>query len=254
MTIRLLHLSDSHLKAGAPEIPPSSLADGVGLFRGERTAATFERVLRAAADAGPIDLAIHTGDIVDDAADASYAEAFEIVRASGLDVEYVPGNHDRVGALPAASGRARVRTRVIGVWSLVLVDSTVPGAEHGRFGPDALAELDDALGAVAGPTLVAMHHPPLSICADADCRIHDVEDLLEVLDRHAGLRVVISGHLHHAYERERGNVLYLSGPSTCMQLQHVHPLPDHNRATTPIGARLISLHDDGTATSELLWA
>lgn len=255
MTIRLLHLSDSHVKAGAPETPSVGLADGVGSMRGERTAATFERVLRAAAGAGPIDVAVHTGDIVDDGADASYAEAFRIMEASELDVECVPGNHDRAEALPSTprSGVGRVRSRLVGPWTLVLVDSTVPGAEHGHLGPDALAQLDNALGAARGPTLVAMHHPPLSICPEPDCGIVDADSLLAVLDRHDGVRVVINGHLHHAFERERNGVAFLSGPSTCMQLDHVHPLPDHNRSPTPVGARLIELHDDGLVGSELLW-
>jgi len=38
------------------------------------------------------------------------------------------------------------------------------------------------LGAAAGSTLVAMHHPPLSICTHSDCQIGDVESLLELLD------------------------------------------------------------------------
>jgi len=68
------------------------------------------------------------------------------------------------------------------------------------------------------------------------------------------VRGVLSGHLHLADEVERRDVRYLLGPSTCIQLRHHHPLPEHNRAPTAVGARLLRLHADGRLESELMWA
>lgn len=66
MTIRVLHISDSHVKAGVPALPPESLADGVAALCGETTWETLRSVMRHGEVAhGAFDVVLHTGDVVD---------------------------------------------------------------------------------------------------------------------------------------------------------------------------------------------
>ena len=68
------------------------------------------------------------------------------------------------------------------------------------------------------------------------------------------VRAVASGHTHVADDQEHDGIAFLLSPSTCLQLRHDHPLPEHNQERTAIGARVIDLHDDGTVSSQLIWA
>ena len=113
--------------------------------------------------------------------------------------------------------------------------------------------------AAADPGERPLHDPALRqfhVPHRARRSLDDLDDapaLLALLGRHPQVKAVASGHLHAAAEEELDGVTYLLGPSTALQLVHEHPLPEHNLDPTPIGARLIDLHDDGTVTSELLW-
>jgi Icc protein len=102
--------------------------------------------------------------------------------------------------------------------------------------------------------LIGLHHPPVNVCADPACQLDEATEVLDAIRRHPAVRAVVSGHLHHAEELERHGVAYLLSPSTCLQLRHVHPLPDHNTAATPVGARMLDLGDDGSVRTRVIWA
>lgn len=250
----LLHISDSHVVADPAVTPPASLAHGVELLRGESTASTLERVLAGARHWGA-ELIVHTGDVVDDAAPASYARAGSILAGPGLPVEAVPGNHDDPAELARALGAALDSVRAVEVsgWRLVLVHSQVPGADHGAIAAETYDRLAFEVQTSDAPTVLAMHHPPLSSCAEPGCQISDAGPLLQLIADSPQVKVVLSGHLHLAGDEERHGTLFLRGPSTAMQLTHRHPLSANNREATPIGARVVDLFEDGTASHRLVW-
>ena len=250
----VLHISDSHVVADSPTTPPASLAHDVELLRGESTAATLERLLGTAAAWG-IDLILHTGDVVDDAAPASYRRAASILAAAGVHVEAVPGNHDNPAALAAALGEEPevVRTVDLPGWRLILVHSQLPGHDHGAVCGDTFDRLVEAIDGSDTATMLAMHHPPISSCSDPGCQIADVGPLLDLIGQRPQVSLVVTGHLHLAGHDERNGVTFLRGPSTAIQLTHRHPLPANNRMVTPIGARVVQLFDDGTFEHRLEW-
>jgi len=252
--LRVLHITDTHVKGRPPEEVPQCLADGLAQMRGETTRQSLRRLLEAARGWGPVDLLLHTGDVVDDGRDDSYAHAFEEFEAFGVPLEVIAGNHDDPTMLGRWAGHAPapVRVRDVGAWRLVLLNSSSPGSQVGTLPPDSLADLDAAL-AIDRPVLVALHHPPVGGCDDPECRLANHTSLLDVFDRHDNVKLVATGHLHLAREVERNGVTYLLGPSTCLQLKHVHPLVPNNRATTPLGARMVTLHEDGSFQNELRW-
>jgi 3',5'-cyclic AMP phosphodiesterase CpdA len=100
------------------------------------------------------------------------------------------------------------------------------------------AELDEAEGS---PCAVLVHHPPRPPCTDPDCQIADPRPVLDVIDRHPDVRVVLSGHLHRSFSRVRGGTCWIGAPSTCMQIEHA----DHTTAERP-AAHAIELGDDGS--------
>ncbi|MEU8222310.1 metallophosphoesterase [Kribbella sp. NPDC048915] len=155
-----------------------------------------------------VDVVLVTGDLADHGLPAEYDEL-----AGELDLDVpvlvLPGNHDvsqplRAGlaAFVKSSGTGHPVHQVhdVGPLRLVLVDSTVPGADHGLLSADSLTWLDGVLrDAHDGPLFVAMHHPPLELH-------HPVMDQWMLNDRDAFAEVltgrpvtaILTGHVHNA--------------------------------------------------------
>lgn len=195
----VLQLSDIHLCVSG------SLRNGART--GEHLAATVAHLIER--DVRP-DVIVCTGDLTDDAADASYRALVTglapLAAASGARLVYLPGNHDRRGPLrrhllgEESPGEEPVNQVV---WHeglrIIAVDSTVPGAEHGALAPETLGFLADALANPAPDgTLLALHHPPIlsPIRPMAAIALHAPEALAHVL-RGSDVRLIVAGHNHH---------------------------------------------------------
>lgn len=256
--LRVLHLTDTHVVATEDEArPPTSFAGAIALVQGRTTTELLQGVLDAViADGFVPDLVLHTGDASDDGEAASYAVLRRALRVADAPVVVVPGNHDRADGLADAFGHApvAVRTTDLGPWQVVAVDTARFHRDHGGLDQAALAALESALAAAAGHVLIGLHHPPITVCPDPSCQLLPAHEVLAIVDRHPQVRAVASGHLHVADTIDRHGVAYLLSPSTCLQLRHEHPVGEHNRSPTPVGARLLELHDDGEVCSRVVWA
>lgn len=256
--LRVLHLTDTHLVAAEddPEAPPRSFAGAVRRLQGRTTRQTLEAVLAAVAAAGVVpDVVLHTGDVVDDGSVEGCIVVHEMLAALGATVLAVPGNHDEAGMLAKVFGHdpVPVRSLDLGGWRIVAVDTAVAGQGHGGLTADGLAALDACLASASGPVLIGLHHPPRSVCSDPYCQLDQAPELLAIVRRHPGVRAIVPGHLHVTADHEHDGVAFLLSPSTALQLRHDHPLPENNVAPTPVGARVVDLHDDGTLTTEVIW-
>lgn len=255
--LRVLHLTDTHVVALQDDAdPPATFAGAVARVQGRTTTASLRAVLDAVAQEGFVpDLVLHTGDAADDGAEASYAVLRTLLDELGAPVLAVAGNHDRATALAAALDQPPGRVHHVDMdgWRIVGVDTAAFDRDHGELDPPSLAALDDALASAPGPTLVGLHHPPIAVCAKPGCQLRQADEVRATIDRHPRVRAVVSGHLHVTDEIERHGTTYLLSPSTAVQLRHEHPLPAHNREPTPVGARLLELHDDGRVASRICW-
>jgi 3',5'-cyclic-AMP phosphodiesterase len=256
--VRLLHLTDTHLVATEddPAAPPRSFAGAVLRLQGRTTRQTLEAVLAAVAAAGVVpDVVLHTGDVVDDGRVEGCVVAHEMLAALGATVLAVPGNHDEAQMLAEVFGHDPVPVRWLDLdgWRIVAVDTSVAGQGHGGLTATGLEALDACLASAPGPVLIGLHHPPRSVCPDPYCQIDQAAELLAIVRRHPGVRAIVSGHLHVTADHEHEGVAFLMSPSTALQLRHVHPLAENNVAPTPVGARVVDLHDDGTVTTEVIW-
>ncbi len=240
--IRVLQLTDTHL-----------CRTRGGKLLGMDTDHSLQAVIdRARRERPDVDLVLGTGDLADGGAPEAYRRLPDYFGQVAQDHVWLPGNHDDRQAMEseADSPLRLCRELRIGGWQLLMLDSQVPGEVGGELGPAELEWLERALaGAGTLYTLVCLHHQPVAVgCAWLDEQmVGDAEDFFAVLDRHAGVRGVLWGHVHQEVDRDRNGVRLLASPSTCVQFA---PGSDGFRADDrPPGYRWLDLHEDGRIES-----
>jgi 3',5'-cyclic AMP phosphodiesterase CpdA len=210
----LAHLSDPHIGG----------TDGVDPERD--LAAAVARVLELGV---PLDALLITGDLAEHGDVDEYRRVARLVAPLDVPVLALCGNHDQPAAMRAVfdavnvpgtptDGPVRYAAEVGGM-RLIACHTAVPGHAGGALDAEQLAWLDATLAAEpVTPTLVAMHHPPVTIGmpfldAIALRRSH-VEGLESVLSRHRQVRRVVCGHAHLTAISALGEVPVLVCPST----------------------------------------
>lgn len=150
---------------------------------------------------------LFTGDIAARGTAAEYELARELLTPLPMPVHPVMGNHDNREALRAAfsdhpgvagAGDFLQYTAHCGGVTVVVGDTHEPDTYAGRLGPERLGWIESALAASEGPTILALHHPPILT------GIHefDVDIPLAPADRKALSEMdaqpdlVVSGHIH----------------------------------------------------------
>lgn len=207
--MRILHLTDTHLY-GDPGARHYDRIDPTAALRG---------VLARWEGLDDIDAVVHTGDASEDGSLESYRLLHEILdpfaASLGAPLAVVMGNHDvsaayGEGIAPGQRLAAR-QDRVVpvpGGGRIVVLDSSVPGAGYGHLAPEQLEWLGAVLAepAPAG-TVLAIHHPPL-VAATVLLRGLDLDGLDELAAVLEGsdVRIVLSGHYHHAMDGEIGGI------------------------------------------------
>ena len=193
-----------------------------------RTAAVVAAI--AGLDPAPAAVLV-TGDVTQNGRAAEYARARELLASLRMPVHVLPGNHDDPAALRAAfppagddamAGFVQFTARA-GRVRLVVCDSHEPGSDGGRLCDERLAWLERALAADReSPTVVAIHHPPLTTGIQAMDDIGLDADTLTALERLLAaapnvLRVA-GGHVHRAMFAACGGRPVFSCPSTDIAL------------------------------------
>ncbi|MGD9793259.1 MAG: metallophosphoesterase, partial [Acidimicrobiia bacterium] len=163
------------------------------------------------------------------------------------EVFALPGNHDDAGNVAACFGET-VTTSVAG-WSIVALETTRPGQVNGGVDlTDALTRIDACAGS---STIVVMHHPPVSLSTHQFFRFEGAPQFLTDLTDRPHVRVVLSGHLHSAFDLGVEGLRLLGCPSTLYGISH-HGSTYTITRDDGIGARLIGLGDDGSVTTTLV--
>ncbi|HET7508400.1 MAG TPA: phosphodiesterase [Solirubrobacterales bacterium] len=216
--VLLAQLSDLHIGAAWEGVDPRP---------------RLEQVIEAVrALPNPVDAVVVSGDLTADGGDEDTLAARRLLDRLEVPVYVLPGNHDRRAALRRAfelpgEGDEPIDYSVeVGELRLVVVDSIVPGEDRGAFEPAQLRRLDKELGREPQrPTLLAMHHPPLTTGLPEWDAINlapsEREALAEVVARHPQLRAIVGGHLHRIVASALAGCPVLSVPSTYLQM-----LPD----------------------------
>ncbi len=136
-----------------------------------------------------------------------------------------------------------------GYWSqeilpgLVLVglDTVQPGRRGGHVDPQQLAWLDRTLGSRADKVVIVVGHHGLVPLHPLDegtgwrhMMVDNADAVREVVERHANVLMVLSGHHHLAAGRVGGRMVYLASPSVS-----VWPLAYHLVRVTPKEAEAV---------------
>jgi Icc protein len=155
------------------------------------------------------DLVVITGDLVDTPLEEEYDHLVQLLAPLEISMAAIPGNHDDRALLRAALPHlgyaqptgALNSLRKLGDLDIVLLDSTVPGADYGTLDPATLGWLDATLAASATrPALLFLHHPPfITGITHMDVQnLRNAADLAALVKRHPRARLVAAGHVHRA--------------------------------------------------------
>ncbi|QFU02588.1 3',5'-cyclic adenosine monophosphate phosphodiesterase CpdA [Halomonas sp. THAF5a] len=186
--MRLVQITDCHLHAD----PAARGRIGVPLGQ-------LEAVIAAVNREKP-DRVVVSGDISQDETAASYALATRTLSKLEAPWAWLPGNHDSPELM--VEHQSLPAELDLGDWRALLLDTRVPGREGGELGPQRLTALDARLAGDDRPTLLVMHHPPLSIgTAWLDAiGLADAEAFWRCLAPYGQVRAVCFGHVHQAFE------------------------------------------------------
>ena len=214
MDFKLLQLSDSHLH----EEPGQRLI-------GIDTDASLQAVVELAAGEQGVTAVLATGDLSQDGSLQSYERFVQYMQALDLPVHWIPGNHDDVRFFhhPGAEFPLPAReTLELGGWRIIMLDSVVPGEDHGSLEQSELDYLAAQLDSCeVKHCLVVLHHQPVATGADwlDTMQLCNHDAFLEIINRHTCVRAVIYGHVHQESDKTIDGIRFMSVPSTCFQFK-----------------------------------
>lgn len=243
---RLIQLSDCHL-----------FADPSGCLLGMNTQDSLNHVLALISDEQPAIAAIlASGDLAQDASMDAYQRLYQCLSPFQRPIFWLEGNHDKPA--PMIDGLGGDATQIspavvqLGNWTLVLMDSTTPGAVGGNLYPDDLAFLDNAITHADGEhIMVCMHHQPVAMGSAWLDRhlVGGADAFFEILARSDKVRSVVWGHVHQVFDQVQQGVRLMSAPSTCVQFK---PHSDQFAVDTlNPGYRWMDLYPDGRIVSDV---
>lgn len=229
-SFRIAQISDTHLRQ-----QPADAADLLG------PDACLERTIDALR-AHVLDAVLLTGDIADDASQEGTNRVRTIVERLGVPIVATPGNHDVTAQVEQVFGANGV---TVPGWEVVVVNTVIPATEHGRVDIDMLAgQLDRTDGR---PTLIAMHHPPITLSTHRWFQLDGASDMVRLVTQHRNVKAVVSGHLHQAFAVQIDHVSFIGCPSAWYAITHTGNTWVEAKDGF-VGANLYDLKDDGTFT------
>lgn len=195
------------------------------------------------------DLLLLTGDLSQDGRPESYQRLVDLLSPLRIPTYWLPGNHDKPMVMQQVLNQGAIfpeKSFTAGGWQFLLLNSHVPGRVYGRLSQETLSWLELQLQYNhKRPTIIAFHHPPFLVNSDwlDGSMLQNSEELFAVIERHPQVQLVLFGHIHQEFERQRRGVCYLGSPSTSIQFE---PRSDQfTLAQTEPGFRLLNLYPDG---------
>jgi len=221
-----VQLSDSHIGFNKP---PNADAR-----------ATFGEAI-AKVKALPVqpDFIIHTGDVSQLSRDEEFDDAEQMLKATGLPVFFVPGEHDmldpdggkaflnRFGKGSRGAGWYSFDHKGIHFVAMVNVADLKPGG-MGNLGTEQLKWLKaDLAGHSSSTPIVVFAHIPLwTVYAEWGWGTDDSAEALKLLARFGSV-TVLNGHIHQITQKVEGRIAFHTARSTAF------PQPAPGMASSP---------------------
>ena len=221
-----MQISDSHIGFNKPANPHAidTLKEAIGKVKALPAKPAFM---------------IHTGDITHLSLASQFDDAAQLIGEAGLDVHYVPGEHDLVDDANGKLYADRYNKGKLGAgWysfddngvhfiGLVNVVNLKAGG-LGNLGPDQLGWLADDLKDKSNstPIVVFAHIPLWTVYADWGWGTDDGAQVLQLL-RRFGSVTVLNGHIHQIIQKVEGHMTFHTARSTAF------PQPAPGQAAAP---------------------
>lgn len=196
--VLIAQISDLHIK------PPGQLAYGR-----VDTALALEQCVTALNEFRPRpDIVVISGDLVDTPTVEEYGYLKRLLAPLELPFVSIPGNHDSREMMRAAfpqafalpSGPLNQKIEVAKL-DLMLLDSSVPGKQHGELDASTLRWLETTLESSPDrPALLFVHHPPFrtGIWHMDRQNLLNAGELKAIARRHPRVQLIAAGHVHRA--------------------------------------------------------
>jgi 3',5'-cyclic AMP phosphodiesterase CpdA len=194
---QLVQITDTHI------LPPGEI-----LYGSTDTAAHLVESVRQINSMRPLpDVVLITGDLVENADLAAYRHFIDLVRPLEMPAYIIPGNHDDPQLMLQAFTDTAYFPAIDETYQYVIEDfpfrilalnSLCEGSELPAFEGQRLSWLEQQLRASDEPTLIAMHHPPMT----TGIELIDMggsewfQGLKSVLADHSQVKLLICGHCH----------------------------------------------------------
>src|SRR3954470_9478290 len=233
-----VQLSDSHIGFNKP---PN--ADARATFR--------EAIAKVKALPVQPDFIIHTGDVSQLSRDAEFDDAEQMLKAAGLPVFFIPGEHDmldadggkaflsRFGKGSKGAGWYSFDHRGVHFVALVNVADLKPGG-MGNLGAEQLKWLKaDLAGRSSSTPIVVFAHIPLwTVYAEWGWGTDDAAEALKLLARFGSV-TVLNGHIHQITQKVEGRIAFHTARSTAFP----QPAPGTAASPGPLKVPPEKLHD-----------
>ena len=221
-----LQISDSHVGFDKPANPHA-----IDTLK--------EAVARVKALPGKPAFMLHTGDITHSAKPAEFDNANQLIGSAGVDVRYVPGEHDIVDEVTQKAYLERYgKGAKGGGWysfddhgvHFIGLNNVVNLKANGLgfLGNEQLEWLEDDLKALkdSTPIVVFAHIPLWSVYPNWGWGTDDAAIALGYLKRFGSV-TVLNGHIHQLMQKVEGNVTFHTARSTAF------PQPAPGTAPSP---------------------
>lgn len=227
-------------------------------MRGMDTFESLQAVLRRAmGDSDPPDVILATGDLVHDETRAGYERLAAALGEWDMPVFCLAGNHDApetmVDVMREPPFDITGSTR-LGNWTIIMLNSHVPGDDSGRLSDDELRFVETSLAdSDCEHALICLHHQPVEMGSEwlDGVGLRNAQSFLNILDCFSNVRGIVWGHVHQASDRRRKGVRLMSTPSTCFQF--LPGSPDFALDSRPPGFRWLDLRHSGRIDTEVVW-
>jgi 3',5'-cyclic-AMP phosphodiesterase len=221
-----VQVSDSHIGFNKP---PN--ADARATFR--------EAIAKVKALPVQPDFIVHTGDVSQLSRDEEFDDAEQMLKAAGLPVFFVPGEHDmldseggkafldRFGKFSNGAGWYSFDHRGVHFVALVNVADLKPGG-MGNLGAGQLDWLRKDLAGLSSstPIVVFAHIPLWTVYAEWGWGTDDAARALKLLARFGSV-TVLNGHIHQITQKVEGRIAFHTARSTAF------PQPPPGTAPSP---------------------
>lgn len=179
----------------------------------------------------PPDVVLITGDLTECGLTAEYHALISMLQRNlTMPVYVIPGNHDQrenfrrsLGSWPGVTTdpdfvQYAVEDHPV---RLVMLDTLVPGANHGALSSTQLHWLDDTLAAhPAKPTMIGMHHPPfVTGIPHMDKIALQTPEFRTVIARHSQVQRIVCGHHHRPIVGTCAHTIVSVAPSVAHQIE-----------------------------------